>query len=148
MKSEQGVIVAWMRAQANRLKESPTAWARRAGLNPTTVTRALGPDYPSVTSVPTLDALARAAGVPSVLQFLGAQAAAEQSPRAPRAVLAEILHAIGCAPPGISIDQVTEAMVNAQAAVIRSSHGVEYDREFIRETAQSAIQAAGIRVAG
>lgn len=57
-----------------RLRITPERWARDAGLHPTTVTRAMSETYESVTSLPTLHALARAANSPSVVDFLEHQA--------------------------------------------------------------------------
>jgi hypothetical protein len=68
---EQKIIADWIERTRERLGWSYAEWAERAGIGAaTTVTRALKPDYPSVTSVKTLAALATAAGEPSILDFL------------------------------------------------------------------------------
>lgn len=77
IRQEQKIIVKWMRCQLDRLEWLPERWAREAGLAPTTVTRAMSDNYGSVSSVTTLNALARAAGIPSVIDFLDGQASLE-----------------------------------------------------------------------
>lgn len=73
MKPEQKRIVAWMNEQMRRLGWNPQKWAQQAHIHPTSVTRAMSEGYNSVTSVATLEALARAASVPTVLDFLDDQ---------------------------------------------------------------------------
>ena len=70
MRVEQRAVVKWMNAQLRRMGIAPEQWAKRAHIHPSTVTRARDEAYGSVTSVPTLHALAVAAGAPSVLDFL------------------------------------------------------------------------------
>ena len=128
MQPEQQIIVDWMARQLRRMGIRPQAWAERAGVYPTTITRAMKPDYTSVTAIPTLDALARAAHVPSVLDFLETQdapgaAAAPRSPPAPPLTeddLAPLLAALlPLAPKGI----VTESAVRDLAGAL--SYGLE-----------------------
>jgi hypothetical protein len=92
----QAVVVRWMGRQLERLGWSAERWAREAGLSPTTVTRAMSPSYGSVSSVPTLHALARAAGVPSIVDFLDGQALILGDFPVLAAILEEILPAAGC----------------------------------------------------
>lgn len=70
VRAEQRIIAEWMRRQLDRLGWSGKEWAEKAGVNPSTVTRAMEDDYKSVTSMPTIDALARAAGTVSPLAFM------------------------------------------------------------------------------
>lgn len=70
MRMEQRAVVKWMNAQLRRMGIAPEQWAKRARVHPSTVTRARDDNYTSVTSIPTLHALAVAAGAPSVLDFL------------------------------------------------------------------------------
>jgi hypothetical protein len=71
MQPEQKIIASWIERTAKDKGWSLGEWARRAELGAeTTVTRAVKDDYPSVTTVKTLHALAKAAGQPSVLDFL------------------------------------------------------------------------------
>ena len=70
MKSEQKIVVAWMKWVLCRRKWSAEEWARRAEISPTTVTRAMRPSYDGVTSLPILDKLARVANLPSPLEVL------------------------------------------------------------------------------
>lgn len=95
VKDMQRVIVRWMARQLERTGWSAERWAREASLAPTTVTRAMSPHYHSVSSVPTLHALARAADVPSILNFLEGQVII--SPKYPilTAMLQEVLPTLG-----------------------------------------------------
>ncbi len=70
MKLEQRIVVAWMRAVLDRLHWTPALWAKEARISPTSLTRAMSDDFDSVSSVRTLHALARAAKIPSVVDFL------------------------------------------------------------------------------
>lgn len=70
MKPEQTIVVEWMQRQLEKHKWSAVEWARAAQISPTTITRAMQPDYNSVTTIVVLDKLARAAGTESVLEFL------------------------------------------------------------------------------
>jgi transcriptional regulator with XRE-family HTH domain len=72
MQPEQKIIADWMRRQLTRKGWTAEEWARRAGVSTSTVSRAQSVDYPSVTAVLTLDKLARAAGVPSILSYIEA----------------------------------------------------------------------------
>ena len=73
-------------------------WANEAGIGAsTTLTRAVKDDYKSITSIDTLDALARAAKVPSVLDFLSGNetipseaAPAEPAPELVASLLADL----------------------------------------------------------
>lgn len=70
MKPEQVVIADWMQRQLDRKGWSAVEWARCANIAPTSITRAMSHDYNSVTTLPVLEKLARAAEVESVLDFL------------------------------------------------------------------------------
>lgn len=71
MRDEQKVIAGWIERIATAKGWSYAEWAKKAELGAaTTITRALKPDYESVTSIPTLHQLAVAADRPSVLDFL------------------------------------------------------------------------------
>lgn len=70
VRDEQKIIADWMRRQLDRLGWTAKHWAEQAGVNPSTVTRAMEPDYASVTSLPTIDKLAQAAGATSPLEYL------------------------------------------------------------------------------
>lgn len=71
---EQKIIANWLIRTKEKHGLSYGKWADDAGLGAaTTITRAIKEDYASVTSVPTLDALAKAVGEPSVLDFLDGQ---------------------------------------------------------------------------
>lgn len=98
MRPEQQIIVAWMRRQLERLRWNPERWAKEAGLSPTTVSRAMHDKYESVSSVTTLHALARAANMPSILDYLTHQTNSAYTAPLIGAVLAELLPAIGCNP--------------------------------------------------
>ncbi|WCT73955.1 S24 family peptidase [Sphingomonas naphthae] len=71
MQPEQRIIAKWLETTRERLGWSWASWAEKAGLGAaTTLTRAVKEDYASVTGIPTLHALAKAANIPSVLDFL------------------------------------------------------------------------------
>jgi len=70
VRDEQRIIAEWMRRCLKRKGWTGKQWAEKAGVNPSTVTRAMEDDYASVTSVPTIDALAKAAGATSPLDVL------------------------------------------------------------------------------
>ena len=72
MQPEQKIIADWMGRQLKRKGWTGEEWARRAHISTSTVTRAQHENYPSVTSVLTLDKLASAAGLPSILSYLEA----------------------------------------------------------------------------
>lgn len=74
MQPEQIVIANWLERTRQQMGWSWSQWAKKAGVGAgTTLTRAIKDDYKSVTSIPTLHALAQAAEVPSVLDFLSGQ---------------------------------------------------------------------------
>ncbi len=70
MKQEQQVITEWMRWVMYRRHWSAAQWGKEAGISGSTITRAMQESYHGVTSLPVLDQLARAAGVPSPLDVL------------------------------------------------------------------------------
>jgi hypothetical protein len=111
MRPEQRIVVKWMRCQLDRLEWVPERWANEAGLAPTTVTRAMSKNYDSVSSVTTLNALARAAGIPSIVDFLAGQAALEVSdyPVLTK-TLEEILPVLGCELPPEKLTILAEAI--------------------------------------
>jgi hypothetical protein len=96
LKALQAVVVRWMTRQLSRTHWSAERWAREAGLAPTTVTRAMSPSYKSISSVPTLHALARAAGVPSILDYLDTQGNLSKHFPMLTIILEELLPVVGC----------------------------------------------------
>lgn len=117
MQAMQAVVVRWMARQLQRLHWSAERWAREAKLAPTTVTRAMSSNYKSVSSVSTLCALARAAGVPTILDFLDGQT--DMTPRSPiiAAILKELLPAIGCGLPDDKLGLLSDAMASTFAGL-------------------------------
>lgn len=84
VRAEQKIIADWLERTRERLGMTWGQWAEKAGLGAaTTVTRAISDDYKSVTSVPTLHALARAADEPSILDFLSGAAIIKQAEYTP-----------------------------------------------------------------
>lgn len=146
MKPEQIIIVQWMQAQLDRMRIAPSAWARRAGFSPTTITRAMTPDYGSITSIPTLVELANAAQVPTCLDFLAAQSLGLGMPDALRQVLAEILNLIGGVPDRSNRIAVSNAMFEALVTVSRAPTEAQNDPLFIASVARAAVSRAGIGV--
>lgn len=97
MQPEQVVIADWIKRTQARLDLSYSKWATAAGLGAaTTVTRAIDPEYGSITSIKTLNILAKAAGVPSVLDFLASdEASTKREPVIPsEETLASLLAAV------------------------------------------------------
>lgn len=92
MLPEQRIIASWMRRVMDQKNWTPQTWADQAGFAATNVTRAIKDEYASVTTIRTLDKLAKAASVPSVLDFLGGSAAVSSlNANEVTAVLAELL---------------------------------------------------------
>lgn len=138
MRAEQRIIVNWMRRQLERLQWKPEKWAKEAHLAPTTVTRAMADNYDSVSSVPTLHALARAANVPSLLDFLEGQASI--APRYPviTAMLTELLPAVGCNIATIEIERLGEALAQAMFGMTHQNGEAGRDPEVARLLARAA----------
>lgn len=89
MQPEQRIIANWLMDIAHRKGWNWATWAERAGIGaPTTISRAVKDDYGSVTKIETLHKLARAANVPSVLDFLQGDAV---NVSAVKALLTELL---------------------------------------------------------
>ena len=66
MREEQEPIAAWIKSTLEAKGWTAYRWAKETGgkVNVTTISRAMSPDYPSVTSSTTIHHLADAAGVP------------------------------------------------------------------------------------
>lgn len=138
MRAEQQIVTKWMLSQLDRLQWKPEKWAREAGLSPTTVTRAMAPAYNSVSSVPTLHELARAAGVQSVLDFLDAQVTV--APRYPliTAILLELLPMVGCNLPEEKVRALAEALSQTLAGLDEQVPAQRGDPEVARLLARAA----------
>lgn len=136
VRGHQQIVVKWMRRQLDRLGWTPERWAREAGLAPTTVTRAMAASFSSVSSVPTLHALARAAGVRSVIDFLGLQA--DGSPDAPvlAAMLDELLPVVGYLANKERIGLLAGALAQALAGMVEQNDTT--DPELARVLARAA----------
>lgn len=110
VKPEQKVIANWIERVRARTGWSLGRWASEAKIGAaTTLTRAVKEDYDSVTKIETLHALARAANVPSVLDFLEGDAF---SVSGLKPVLADLLK---LAPRGGWTEQDVEHLVQAIA---------------------------------
>ena len=70
MPSPREIIATWLRTQMAARGWTPQQWARQAETTPTNITRALDPSQTAVMTFATQDALAKAAGVASALDFL------------------------------------------------------------------------------
>lgn len=122
MQPEQKIIAAWMERTRERLGWSYADWAKRAGIKAaTTVTRAVKPDYESITTVRTLDLLAKAAGEPSVLDQLRESGANPASPPAPSVESIEAL--LGAVLPLMPRGRQTEQGLRVVSAAL--AHGLE-----------------------
>lgn len=108
MQPEQRIIANWIERTGKARGWSGEEWADRAHVSTSTVTRAVKDNYHSVTTVLTLDKLARAAGVPSVLDWLAADTPAIL-PNGPtvRAILAGMLKGI---PEELPVEERAELM--------------------------------------
>lgn len=138
MRGMQSIVVNWMERQLHRLNWKPERWAKEAGLSPTTVTRAMSDDYASVSSVPTLHALARAAKTPSVLDFLSGYAGMTPPPEMLTIVLEELLPVIGCYPEPSQIDSLGEAISRTLAGMAALPVESAKKPEVVRIIAQAA----------
>lgn len=69
------VVSKWAQRVGVVTKWAPSRWASEAGISDTTMTRGIGEDSSSTPKIENLHALARAAKVPSVLDFLATEAA-------------------------------------------------------------------------
>lgn len=136
----QTVVVRWMDRQLARLDWRPERWAREAGLAPTTVTRAMSDNYNSVSSVPTLHALARAGGIPSVIDFLNGQATIAPQYPIITAMLKEFLPAVGVDLPDRSVQRLGEAIARAVAGMSVQPSEAADDPE-VAEMVARAIKA-------
>lgn len=125
--AHQAVIVDWMQRQMKRLGWRPETWAKAAGLAPTTVSRAISPGYASVSSVPTVHALAVAAQVPSVLDFLAGRAGIAPGSKVLCGMLVELLPAIGCRSPEAKVERLAHALSVALAGWSELSDGDELE---------------------
>ena len=97
MHPEQKIIAAWVQSILERKNWSLSDLAREAKVDATTIGRAKDPDFRSVTSVKTIEAIARAAGERSLLDRLGTADGAEPARQvvAPSAdALASLLSAV------------------------------------------------------
>ena len=75
------VVARWRDALLQqKFKNSAKAWADASGVSGTTITRNMGLEHPSTAKLENLHVLARAAGVPSVLDFLEQQTVGEVLP--------------------------------------------------------------------
>jgi hypothetical protein len=126
-----------MARQIERLHWSAERWAHEADLAPTTVTRAMSPNYKSVSSVPTLHALARAAGVPSIIDFLDSQT--NLTPRSPvlAAVLRELLPTVGYHVPEEKIVTLSEGISATLAGLAEQDGENGSDPELARKLARA-----------
>jgi hypothetical protein len=121
MQPEQKIIANWIERTARAKGWTLGEWAKRAGLGAeTTVTRAVKDDYTSVTTVKTLEALAKAAGEPSLLEFLqGERPAAGQSAPSEETLAALLAVVLPLAPKGRQSAQSLRVVAAALA------HGLE-----------------------
>lgn len=70
----KAAIAKWRDAVLDRPGFNASRWGRAAGIDPSVIRRNMDPDHSSVTTIQNLHALARAASIPSVLDFLSQQA--------------------------------------------------------------------------
>jgi hypothetical protein len=70
----KAAIAAWRDVILQRTGWTAKTWARKSEVTPSTVTRTMDESSPSTVRVETLHALARGAGLPSVLDLLEEQA--------------------------------------------------------------------------
>jgi hypothetical protein len=141
MRPEQRVIVKWMQRQLQRLQWKPERWAKEARLAPTTVTRAMAENYDSVSSVTTLHALARAASVPSILDFLAGQEKIALRYPIITVMLGELLPAVGCQLSDDLLRAVAEALAQALTGMIHQEPNASRDPEVARLLARAAKAA-------
>lgn len=98
-----------------RLNWTPQRWATEAGTSPTNITRALKPDEKPVMTFKTQDILARAARVPSALDYLSGMAVTVETREVVSATTLQL----------------------ALVEVLRQSAGVEIPEPVARPTAEA-----------
>lgn len=92
MLPEQRIVASWMLRVMEQTGWKAEEWAKRAKIAPTNISRAVKEDCKSITSIRTLDKLAKAASRPSVLDFLaGRTGAPSLNANEVSGVLAELL---------------------------------------------------------
>lgn len=74
MGDEQKIVVNWIQRVMRDQDLSAAQWAGQAGVAATSITRAMRESYGGTSTLPLLHRLARAAEVPSPLDFLAAMA--------------------------------------------------------------------------
>lgn len=88
------VISRWAESIQSRYFASAKDWAERASISPTTITRGMDAEANGTTKIENLHLLAQAASIPSVLDFLNAQAKGDAPPRDQEFPSADIISAI------------------------------------------------------
>jgi len=140
MEDAQKVIAKWMEFCLARSGLSAADWATKANLNPTTVSRAMKSNYGSVTSVKTLHALAGAMSMPSVLDFLSAQAIDRALPDITVELLISALPAVGCHIDEGQASRLTAAMLSARSIIARAEPGLQNSPAFRQAVLAAAIE--------
>jgi hypothetical protein len=137
----QGVVIRWMARQLERLQWSAERWAKEADLSPTTVTRAMSKSYNSVSSVPTLHALARAAGVPSILDFMEGQVRLNVTCPVMTAALRELLPFAGVKLDDATLERVSQALVMTLVGLAEQEGDAGADPDLAAKLARAARAA-------
>lgn len=138
MQGPQEVIAHWMAQYLRRSGVPASDWATAAKLHKSTVSRAMKENYESVTSINTLDALAKAAGMPSVLDFLRSQAVEQEFPDVTIELLRQVLPALGCELSEADSNRLSTIMLAARAMIDKADPDLRASPTF-RKAIISAI---------
>jgi hypothetical protein len=142
MQGAQEVIAHWMKCYMERSGAKATDWAESAKLHKSTVSRAIKEDFDSVTSVKTLDALARAAGIPSVLDFLRAQSIEFEFPDLTIELLRHALPALGCELDDVAFNKLSTILLAARSMIDKADPDLRSSAPFRRAMISAVIENA------
>ena len=140
MQGAQKVIANWMTRYMQRSGINATDWAISAELHKSTVSRATKDKFESVTSIPTLHALAVAAGMPSVLDFLSAQAVELEYPDATIEILRQALPTIGCHLSDVDFNQLSTVMLAARSMIAKSEAAIRANPTYRKAIISAVIE--------
>lgn len=131
-----------MKAYLARSGKTASEWSASAGLHKTTVSRAMKDDFNSVTSIPTLHRLASAAGIPSVLDFLRAQAVEQELPDLTIELLRETLAMLGCTLTDADFNWLSTVMLSARAMIDKLEPDMRSNPTFRKAVLKAVVEKA------
>jgi hypothetical protein len=145
MQPEQKIIARWMSAIREKHGWSFAAWAEKARIgSATTLTRAMKPDYESITSVKTLHQLAEAAGERSILDFLADQTVGARVPAQTLPSVETLATLLAAVLPLAPAGRASDASLKALAEALR--HGLELlgEQQAIADHSALGVASRGV----